>query len=170
MNGLKVVMSGLVHCIRVWRINIMKTYTVTVDDDGTKRWYLNDNPHREDGPAIEYTNGTKYWYLDGNLHRSDGPAIEHPNGTNEWYLNGKRHRTDGPAVEYDTGGKYWYLDGKRHRVDGPAVECYTGTKEWYLGGVKYTEADWRKRVQKVKSPCVGKIVEVDGVKYKLVEA
>ena len=24
MNGLKVVMSGLVRCIRVWRINIMK--------------------------------------------------------------------------------------------------------------------------------------------------
>ena len=125
----------------------MKTYTVTVDDDGTKRWYLNDKRHRTDGPAVEYADGTKYWFLDDILHR-----------------------TDGPAVEYDTGSKYWYLDGKRHRVDGPAVECYTGTKEWYLGGVKYTEADWHKRVQKVKSPCVGKVIEIDGVKYKLVEA
>ena len=125
----------------------MKTYTVTVDDDGTKHWYLNNNFHREDGPAVEYTDGTKYWYLDGNLHRSDGPAIEHPNVTNEWYLN-----------------------GKRHREDGPAVECYTGTKRWYLGGASYTEAEWRKQTQKVKSPCVGKVIEIDGVKYKLVEA
>jgi hypothetical protein len=31
--------------------------------DGTKLWYLNDQLHREDGPAIEYPNGTKYWYL-----------------------------------------------------------------------------------------------------------
>ena len=88
----------------------MKTYTVTIDDDGTKRWYLNDNPHREDGPAIEYAGGPKLWYL-----------------------NGERHRTDGHAVEYADG-----------------------TKEWYLNDVQYTEADWRKRVQKVKSSCVGK--------------
>ncbi len=43
----------------------MKTYTVKVSDDGTKRWYLNDKLHREDGPAIEYASGTKYWYLNG---------------------------------------------------------------------------------------------------------
>ena len=146
MNGLKVVMSGLVHCIRVWRINIMKTYTVTVDDDGTKRWYLNNNFHREDGPAVEYTDGTKFWYL-----------------------NGKRHRTDGPAVEC-AGNKYWYLNDNLHREDGPAIEWAAGTKCWYLGGASYTEAEWRKQTQNVKAPCVGKIVEVDGVKYKLVEA
>ena len=147
MNGLKVVMSGLVHCIRVWRINIMKTYTVTVDDDGTKRWYLNNTVHREDGPAVEYADGTKYWFLDDILHR-----------------------TDGPAVEYVNGNKLWYLDGKLHRTDGHAVEYADGTKEWYLNDVQYTEAEWRKQTQKVKSPCVGKVVEIDGVKYKLVEA
>ena len=62
------------------------------------------------------------------------------------------------------------MNDKRHREDGPAIEYPNGTKEWYLGGVKYTEAEWRKRVQKVKAPCVGKVVEIDGVKYKLVEA
>ena len=102
----------------------MKIYTVTVDDDGTKRWFLDDKLHREDGPAVEYVNGSK-----------------------EWYLNGKCHRVDGPAVEYDYGTKYWFLNG-----------------------VEYTEAEWSKQTQKVKSPCVGKVIEIDGVKYKLVEA
>ena len=139
-------MLGLVRCIRVWRINIMKNYTVTVDDEGTKRWYLNNNFHREDGPAVEYTDGTKCWYLDGKRHRVDGPAVEDVNGTKEWYLNGKRHRVDGPAFD---GLKAW---------------------AWYLNGVQYTKADWLKQTQKVKASCVGKVVEVDGVKYKLVQA
>ena len=43
----------------------MKTYKVAVYADGTKYWYLNDEIHREDGPAIEYANGTKCWYIDG---------------------------------------------------------------------------------------------------------
>jgi hypothetical protein len=40
-----------------------------------------------------------------------------------------------------------------------------------LNDVEYTEANWRKRLQKnVKVSYVGKVVEIDGVKYKLVEA
>ena len=79
----------------------MKTYTVKVDDDGSKYWYLNDQRHREDGPAEEYPNGTKKWFLNGKLHREDGPAIECGVGDfKEWYLNGERHREDGPAVEW----------------------------------------------------------------------
>ena len=125
----------------------MKTYTVKVDDAGDKRWYLGDKLHREDGPALEYADGDKCWYLTGNYHR-----------------------TDGPAIELATGSKYWYLNGKFHRTDGPAIELATGTKYWFLNGVEYTEAEWGKQTQKVKAPCVGKVVEVDGVKYKLVEA
>jgi hypothetical protein len=125
----------------------MKTYIVNVNEYGTKRWYLNGNLHRTDGPAIEYVSGSKEWYLNGNLHRTDGPAVELASGSKCWYLNGKRHREDGPAVEYSDGSKYWYLNG-----------------------VPYSEADWRNQLQKVKAPCVGKVVEVDGVKYKLVEA
>ena len=126
----------------------MKTYIVKVDDYGTKRWYLNEKLHRTDGPAIEYYDGSKCWYL-----------------------NDKRHRTDGPAVEYTDGSKEWYLNGKLHRTDGPAVDWVNGEKSWYLNGVEYTESDCRKRVQKkVKSSCIGKAIEIDGVKYKLVQA
>jgi hypothetical protein len=83
--------------------------------DGTKKWYLNGLLHREDGPAVEWSNGYKSWYLNGLLHREDGPAIEYTNGYKVWYLNGQRHRQDGPAVEYPNGDKYWYLNGELHR-------------------------------------------------------
>ena len=45
--------------------------------------------HREDGPAIVYSNGSKSWWVDGQLHREDGPAIERSRGTKKWYINGK---------------------------------------------------------------------------------
>ena len=33
---------------------------------GTKRWWLNNKLHREDGPAVEHFDGVKYWHLNGN--------------------------------------------------------------------------------------------------------
>jgi hypothetical protein len=48
-----------------------------IDLTGTKRWYLNGKLHREDGPAVEYTDGTKVWRQRGKLHRIGGPAIEY---------------------------------------------------------------------------------------------
>ena len=30
-----------------------------------------------------------YWYLNDQLHREDGPAIEYPSGSKCWYFNGK---------------------------------------------------------------------------------
>ena len=88
------------------------------------------------------------------------------NGDKDWYLNGERHREDGPAVEWASGGKWWYLNGKRHREDGPAVEWASGSKEWYLNGEQLTETEFKNRMNK---PCSGKVVEIEGVKYKLVE-
>ena len=80
--------------------------------DGTKRWRLNGEYHREGGPALEHPNGYKEWWLNGNLHREDGPAVEHPNGYKEWWLNGKYHREDGPAYEEPEGTKEWWLNGE----------------------------------------------------------
>lgn len=68
--------------------------------------------------------GTKRWYLNGNLHREDGPAIEGPSGTKVWYRNGKRHREDGPAVEYADGTKSWYLDGCHLDAYQPNFGCF----------------------------------------------
>ncbi len=48
-----------------------------IDTYGDKRWYLNNQLHREDGPAIEWINGDKFWYLNNQLHREDDPAAKH---------------------------------------------------------------------------------------------
>ena len=61
-----------------------------VSPNGTKHWYLNDNLHRTDGPAIEYSDGEKHWYQNGKLHRIDGPAVIYPDGEKHWYLNGEK--------------------------------------------------------------------------------
>jgi len=101
----------------------MKTYKVNVYDNGSKFWFLNDERHREDGPAVEWANGTKYWFLNGKQHRKDGPAIEYADGTKAWHINGKN----------------------------------------------LSEAKFNARTKPAAS-CEGKVVEVDGVKYKLTKA
>ena len=120
----------------------MEIYKMIVDDYGDKYWYLNDKLHREDGPAIEWADGAKEWYLNGKLHNKDGPAIEWAYGTKSWYINSKLHREDGPAIEYANGYKYWYLNGE-----------------------ELTEAEFNARTKS----CDGKVVEIDGKKYKLQE-
>jgi hypothetical protein len=95
---------------------------------------MNSKYHREDGPAMEYSDGTKEWCRNGQCHREDGPAIEYSNGTKEWYRNGQHHREDGPAIEYSNGYKAWYRNGQLHREDGPAMELSDGTKRWYRNG------------------------------------
>ena len=117
----------------------MIEYTVRVEDDGDRFWYLNGQLHREDGPALEQANGFRSWYVNGKRHREDGPAVERANGSRSWYLNGKIHREDGPAVEWDDGVCFWYLNGKG-----------------------LTEAEFNAR-----HSCDGKVVEIDGKKYKL---
>jgi len=115
-------------------------------------------------------NGDKHWYLYGKLHRTDGPAVEYADGAKFWWFDGKLHRTDGPAVEYANGAKFWWFDGKCHRTDGPAAEYANGTKEWFLDDKQLTQAQWLEAVKPKVASCVGKIVEVDGVKYRLVAA
>ena len=60
-----------------------------IESDGSKRWWLNGQRHREDGPACEYSS-SKQWWLNGQRHREDGPAIETAYGTKEWWLNGQK--------------------------------------------------------------------------------
>ena len=86
----------------------------------------------------------------------------------EWFLlEGELHREDGPAIEYVNGHKEWYLNDQRHREDGPAIEYANGSKSWYLSGEKLTEEEFNERMN--PTSCSGKIVEIDGKKYKLTE-
>ena len=92
----------------------IKKYHITVDECCTTRWYKDAEHsirHRENGPAVEYSNGDKLWYQNDQLHRIDGPAIDRANGHKEWWQNDLCHRTDGPAVEYHNGSNEWWLNG-----------------------------------------------------------
>ena len=66
----------------------------------------------KNGLSVDYFK-TKYWYINNELHREDGPAIEYAYGDKIWYLHDKVHREDGPAVERADGVKYWYFRGKK---------------------------------------------------------
>jgi len=65
---------------------------------------------------IEITStGNKFYFKDKEmkiLHREDGPAVEWSDGHKEWFLNGILHREDGPAIEYVDGSKSWHLNGE----------------------------------------------------------
>ena len=65
------------------------------------------------GYSVEIDNDSIHWYLNGELHREDGPAIEYSDGEKSWYLNGERHRDDGPAIEWSNGYRVWYRNGER---------------------------------------------------------
>ena len=64
-------------------------YTVEVFPDRTRWRNSTGQLHREDGPAVEWSDGAKFWCLNGQRHREDGPAIEWAGGCKEWHLNGK---------------------------------------------------------------------------------
>ena len=69
---------------------------------------------------------------------------------------------------YPDGSKWWYQNGNRHRLDGPAIEYSDGTKEWYIEGKEYTEQAFNQKVKELTSPtCDGKLVEIEGKKYRL---
>lgn len=81
-----------------------------IDEHDTERYYKDGKLHRENGPAIIFSNGDTCWFLDGELHRIGGPARE-MNETKEWYVEGDLHREDGPAIEWFDGTKSWMLRG-----------------------------------------------------------
>ena len=65
-------------------------YHVEVDQYGTRYYYNSAGQlHRDEGPAVIYTNGNCEWWQSGQLHRRNGPALEHANGTRCWFLYGR---------------------------------------------------------------------------------
>lgn len=61
-------------------------YDVEEHSNGAN-WYLNNEQHRENGPAIECVNGSKFWFKHDKLHRENGPAVILSDGTEEYWLN-----------------------------------------------------------------------------------
>jgi len=68
----------------------LQGYTIDAGE-GRIIWYLDNEYHRTDGPAVIYHNGTQWWYLNGKLHCTDGPAYIDANGTRSWWINGIKY-------------------------------------------------------------------------------
>lgn len=153
--------------------------------DGSKKWYHEGKLHRENGPAVIYSNGHQEWYRKGKLHRDDGPAVIYPDGSEEWYVNGYRHRLNGPAVimngkekwyQYGylnrldgpavitNGEEKWYQSGFLHRLDGPAV-ISNGEEKWYIDGARICKETVYKNSGKDCSVCIS---DIDGECYKTI--
>jgi hypothetical protein len=125
-----------------WLESDMKEYSVRVYSSRTE-WWLNDERHREGGPAVQWANGDETWYAHGQLHREDGPAMA-------W-----------------GGVKFWYLNGQLHRSDGPAIEGSRGRKEYWLNGENLSEDEFNKRTQ-IKELTVNQLEELLGHKIKVI--
>ena len=69
----------------------MKKNGLHINEHGTKRWYKNGLLHRDDGPAVIWSDGRQEWWKDGNWHRDDGPAVICTSGTHYWYKDGKSY-------------------------------------------------------------------------------
>ena len=92
--------------------------------------------------------------------------VEVTENSTKWYNpKGQLHREDGPAVEYTDGYKSYYINDKRHREDGPAMEYTDGSKSYYINDEELTEKEFKYRTK----TCEGKVVEIEGVKYKLTQ-
>ncbi len=93
------------------KVNTSFTIKFCLLKDGTMEWRLNDQVHREDGPAVISPNGDEFWFCHGRFHRIGGPAIKLSSGYQAWYSDGELHRVNGPAVRHDDGSEEWWENG-----------------------------------------------------------
>ena len=101
-----------------------------------------------DNGKLEY----EAYYIDGKLHNPNGPAYR------SWYKNG------------NLATEECRIDDKYHNPNGPAFHS------WYSNGKLVSESYWiggkqltKKQFENRNKSCEGKVVEIDGKKYKLQE-
>lgn len=100
---------------------------------------------------VTTSDGTRIYYNHaGQFHREDGPAVIYTDTSCFWYQNDLRHREDGPAAVWSDGDLHWFQQGLLHREDGPAVVRANGTvQQWYLRGVQYTEKQYHQQCKRL---------------------
>lgn len=79
------------------------------------------------GYGVDITDYGIFWWLHDEFHRTNGPAIITEDGE-QWWFEGKKHRINGPAI-VTYCKQEWWINCKRHREDGPAID-YPCRKEW----------------------------------------
>lgn len=98
--------------------------------------------------------GSEEWHLNNQLHREDGPAIISKE-FQAWYIHSQCHRDNNPAIIWNDGVEFWYQHNKSHRIDGPAV-CGHSDKymEWWIDGRAYTFRHYCKKLKLSKEDIV----------------
>jgi hypothetical protein len=78
-------------------------------------------------------------------------------------------------MECADGSKCWHKNGVLHNLEGPAVTYPNGTIHYFINGNNMDEFEFREAVERIKNPdkyfhekITNKIIEIDGVRYKLV--
>jgi hypothetical protein len=100
----------------------MKEQYIRINAVGDKYYYKDREMtimHREDGPAIEYSNGDNSWYIDNKCHREDGPAADWAGGLQKrWYIHGKHLTEEGfnARNNYSCNNKVIEVDGKKYKL------------------------------------------------------
>ncbi len=130
--------AEFMHSNRKW---VLDKFTIVRNIGSHITYFIAGKIHREDGPAIEWTNGTKEWYWMGKLHRDgDLPAVECKNGHKEWYQHGSSHRdNDLPAIIRSYGVKEWWQHGKKHRDGDLPAYKHKGYKAWWHYGQRHRD-------------------------------
>ena len=113
------------------------------------RFYKGGRLHRDDGPAVIWSDGQKEWWVNGimaSIYLSNNDDITGRNngGVRIWLKGGEQiHRVSAPAlIEYDENDKVtgheWYLNGECHRADGPAIiDSYNRFIAYYIHGYRH---------------------------------
>ena len=104
----------------------------------------------------------------------------HENGNiwiEQYCLNGKLHRENGIAYKswYENGNKckeQYFINGKLHRENGIAYKSWHKngnicSEEYWINGKELTKEEFDNKNNSCNPE--GKIVEIDGKKYKLNE-
>lgn len=71
------------------------------------------------------------------------------------------------SVDYLNGIESWWVEGKLSRLDGPAIKWRDGSEAWYIEGIEYTEQEFNDKIKQLQSSWEGKIIGINGKKYKL---
>jgi len=73
------------------------------------------------------SNGDVLWRQNGTYHREDGPAITWSDGSQFWFRHGLAHREDGPMAEYSQAYADKHYDGQRYQwwYNGVKLPCQT---------------------------------------------
>lgn len=89
-----------------------------IEANGNIYYYKDGKLHSyNDLPSFECPDMFQMWHLQNQLHRENGPALREINGASiieSWYIEGKRHRENGPAIEYADGHKEWWIYGEKY--------------------------------------------------------